>query len=105
MAAIKCPDCGNEISDLAYKCPHCGRAMKITSTHPRVVRDYNGRTISNFVISALGLIFGIVMIVTAVMQEKTNSAASYVFMSFGILFVIGSILLFIVAMIRWKRTH
>lgn len=24
MALIKCPECGNRISDKANKCPHCG---------------------------------------------------------------------------------
>lgn len=24
MALIKCPECGNEISDKAASCPHCG---------------------------------------------------------------------------------
>ena len=24
MALIKCPECGNSISDKANKCPHCG---------------------------------------------------------------------------------
>lgn len=24
MALIKCPECGNQISDKAEKCPHCG---------------------------------------------------------------------------------
>ncbi len=24
MALIKCPECGNSISDKAEKCPHCG---------------------------------------------------------------------------------
>lgn len=28
MALIKCPDCGNEISEFAEKCPHCGYIVK-----------------------------------------------------------------------------
>lgn len=27
MALIKCPECGNEISDKAEKCPHCGNTV------------------------------------------------------------------------------
>lgn len=28
MALIKCPECGNEISDKAYSCPKCGCPIK-----------------------------------------------------------------------------
>lgn len=28
MALIKCPECGNEISNTATQCPHCGFSMK-----------------------------------------------------------------------------
>lgn len=28
MALIKCPECGNEISDKATKCPECGCILK-----------------------------------------------------------------------------
>ena len=31
MALIKCPECGNQISDKAITCPHCG--YPITATH------------------------------------------------------------------------
>jgi hypothetical protein len=27
MALIKCPECGNNISDQAKNCPYCGREM------------------------------------------------------------------------------
>lgn len=28
MALIKCPECGNEVSDRAVACPHCGYPMQ-----------------------------------------------------------------------------
>ncbi len=28
MAIIKCPECGNEVSDEAFKCPKCGKELK-----------------------------------------------------------------------------
>lgn len=31
MALIKCPECGNEMSDTLKKCPHCGYKVKKTS--------------------------------------------------------------------------
>ncbi|MDM7998834.1 MAG: zinc-ribbon domain-containing protein [Dehalococcoidia bacterium] len=32
MALIKCPDCGNDISDIAPTCPRCGRPMSTPAT-------------------------------------------------------------------------
>lgn len=28
MALIKCPECGNQVSDTARNCPHCGYQLK-----------------------------------------------------------------------------
>ena len=35
MALIKCPECGNSISDRAEKCPHCGLPAKFFPTQER----------------------------------------------------------------------
>ena len=37
MALIKCPECGNQISDKAEKCPHCG----LTSSYFEVEKSQN----------------------------------------------------------------
>lgn len=43
MALIKCPNCGNQISDKAVKCPHCGKDFTLpnveqtTPTQPQTV--------------------------------------------------------------------
>lgn len=54
MALIKCPECGNSISDKANKCPHCGlpseyfaQSVKKTETNSRI--DY--RNLANVLIS------------------------------------------------------
>lgn len=41
MALISCPDCGRQVSDLAYACPQCARPIAETINHrpERVVRD------------------------------------------------------------------
>lgn len=55
MALIKCPECGNSISDKAAKCPHCGVPAEYFSNHPDVKQsdfdtvDYKG--LSNILIS------------------------------------------------------
>ncbi|QDZ29058.1 zinc-ribbon domain-containing protein [Noviherbaspirillum sp. UKPF54] len=36
MPLIKCPDCGNSISDAAPACIHCGRPMKETAAPPKL---------------------------------------------------------------------
>lgn len=44
MALIKCPECGNSISDKAEKCPHCGLPAKffqVEEKQPEVGVDYN----------------------------------------------------------------
>lgn len=28
MAIIKCPECGQDVSDSAMKCPHCGKQLR-----------------------------------------------------------------------------
>lgn len=43
MALIKCPECGNEVSDKAASCPKCGYPIQnIPGTHqilrPRLTR-------------------------------------------------------------------
>ena len=43
MALIKCPECGNSISDRAEKCPHCGLPAKFFQAQERdtqAVMDY-----------------------------------------------------------------
>lgn len=35
MALMKCPECGNEISDKAKKCPRCGYPIKTNSLNRR----------------------------------------------------------------------
>ena len=28
MALIKCPNCGNDVSDKAFECPQCGKKLR-----------------------------------------------------------------------------
>ena len=53
MALIKCPECGNSISDKAEKCPHCGLPAKFFATGEKDNRetlDYSrlGNTLISF---------------------------------------------------------
>ena len=41
MALIKCPECGHDVSDLAFKCPNCGYPMP-----PKVLFQQNGPEIT-----------------------------------------------------------
>ena len=53
MALIKCPECGNSISDKAEKCPHCGLPAKFFAAQERgknEALDYSqlGNTLISF---------------------------------------------------------
>lgn len=37
MALIRCPECGNEISDKAEKCIHCGCPIKLQINQGKAV--------------------------------------------------------------------
>ena len=47
MALIQCPDCGKQISDLAFSCLGCGRPMSATAqatgNPQRVVTEKTGK--------------------------------------------------------------
>lgn len=42
MALIKCPDCGNEVSEQAPTCPNCGRPLEDVSPKTQNVRGGKG---------------------------------------------------------------
>ena len=58
MAMIKCPECGQSVSDSAQTCPHCGFALHKTPPYPNC-GSYNVHTISNANKVAGALAFGI----------------------------------------------
>lgn len=43
MALIKCPECGNKMSDKAENCPHCGYSLEKTSNN----NNYNLKDLKN----------------------------------------------------------
>ena len=43
MALIKCPECGHDVSDLAFKCPNCGYPMP-----PKVLFRQEGKSFHPF---------------------------------------------------------
>ena len=44
MALLLCPDCGNQVSDLAQSCPKCGRPMK--AVDPGAVKNPEAATLA-----------------------------------------------------------
>ena len=105
MALIKCPECGNDISDKAKKCPHCGydkerkycpecgtmlaiddaKCSNCGYTFNKVVEPApdNGENyalaiaglILSFNFSLMGLIFGIIVLVAN--KGKKNNARNF----------------------------
>ncbi|MCR5457456.1 MAG: UvrD-helicase domain-containing protein [Clostridiales bacterium] len=51
MALIKCPDCGNQISDKAERCPHCGLPSSYFVLGNIAEKDFEYKDISNVLIS------------------------------------------------------
>ncbi len=58
MAMIKCPECGNDISDTAQNCPRCGFALHNTPACPNC-GSFNVKPISNANKVASVVAFGI----------------------------------------------
>ncbi len=42
MALIKCPTCGEEISDKAVQCVHCGATLKEENQNKVIIHSYEG---------------------------------------------------------------
>ena len=65
MSLIKCPECGDEISDKAYSCPKCGCPIKQKNVIV-VKKDYKGKA-KAFTIAGI-----IVFIISAIVAVSTH---------------------------------
>lgn len=70
MALIKCPECGQQVSDRAKKCPHCGYVLT-TPTSNSTKRNRNKRWI---IIAVLVLILIIVGVASTFFINKETPA-------------------------------
>jgi hypothetical protein len=58
MALIKCPDCGNEMSDQAPACPKCGRPKQVAAigvSAPAVAQAGNDWSVNSIVSGVIQL--------------------------------------------------
>lgn len=60
MALIKCPECGQEVSDTAKSCPHCG--YKIKSNNP--ILSFLNDTMNLVIAEIVSVILGVIGIFT-----------------------------------------
>ena len=51
MALIKCPECGESISDKAEKCPHCGLPAKYFKQRQEVQEKIDFNNLANILVS------------------------------------------------------
>ena len=51
MALIRCPECGNSISDKAEKCPHCGLPAKYFLAEEKIQSGIDYMNLGNILIS------------------------------------------------------
>lgn len=107
MALIKCPECGNEISDKATACPHCGAPLSRTNS-PNVTsqssNSYSDRyrapennsgkvsalSIIALILSVIGCtyIFGIICaIIDLVKKDGRKKICSIIALCIGILWL------------------
>ena len=79
MSLIKCPECGNEISDKAYSCPKCGCPIKQEKVIV-VKKDYKGKA-KAFTIA--GIIVFIISAIVAIStyEERLSLSAAYAYMT------------------------
>lgn len=71
MALIKCPDCGNEVSENAPACPHCGNPRSSTirsSSRPVLIEQTSKVWKLIMLVSVILAIIGIVIFVTHLPQ-------------------------------------
>ena len=56
MSMMKCPECGNEISDTAKTCPKCGYQIKVEAT-PEPSTEHKSDSSSTLIYAVLAIIF------------------------------------------------
>ena len=69
MALIKCPECGNDVSDQANACPHCGYEMAVRNEP--ATEDKKEVPVHKKSISILMLIMGCVLLLLSIHESKT----------------------------------
>lgn len=113
MSLIKCPDCGKEISSHAESCPHCGYPLNKTDDFldedSIVEREFNARTIAQFVSVGMVSLMGIGMIIAAIVYhgpdgEKIPQVTLFL-IGMGIFMLLASVVGFFIAKWRWNVTH
>ena len=89
MAIIKCPECGNTVSDQAANCPHCG--FKVTNKIGYTENQYQGKrsSIKGMIIALCGVI-----LIWISFTVNTHSDLN------GLLFLLGIILLIVGAVFK-----
>lgn len=74
MALIKCPDCGNEVSENAPACPRCGNPRTSTinaSSRPILVEQTSKTWKLVMLISVILAIIGVILFITHLPQPAS----------------------------------
>lgn len=75
MALIKCPECGNDVSDQANACPHCGYEMAVRNEP--ATEDKKEVPVHKKSISILMLIMGCVLLLLSITRVKNDDYKFY----------------------------
>lgn len=73
MAIIKCPECGQQMSDNAKICPHCGYQYKKEKQKVRRKQIYKSKPFIAFVVILLGIAITVSVIVFQDYQRKAEN--------------------------------
>ena len=75
MALIKCPNCGNDISDKAKRCPKCSQQLALDNTN--LPRDTDSKKVAKYLGLGISLFIIVCIIVIASNTATTKSKRSY----------------------------
>lgn len=72
MALIKCPECGNDVSDKAVKCPKCGYPLKPNNEKFKMVNISTFRHHKKFLVvaSSLIVIIGLIVVLASLAMKN-----------------------------------
>ena len=89
MALVKCPECGNEISDTAASCPKCGYGIKKST----VTVEATGKKWKALqFLGPLAVIFGIIMLIIALATMNGEPIIGVILLVLSIILIVGGII-------------
>lgn len=97
MALIKCPECGNQVSNTANACPKCGAPIagasdvKATGDQLKTVQLTSKKLKKDLLINGLAFWIGVIwLVVAAVSKSQGHEVPTWSFVISGTLTLLGA---------------